>query len=37
LMHECKKTIDKNFRVLVTTLTKKNGWGFNWIFSWKWH
>jgi len=23
LMHECKKTIDKNFRVLVTTLTKK--------------
>ena len=22
-MHECKKTIDKNFRVLVTTLTKK--------------
>ena len=23
LMYECKKTIDKNFRVLVTTLTKK--------------
>ena len=23
LMHECKKTIDKNFRVLVTTLTKQ--------------
>ena len=23
LMHECKKTIDKNFRVLVTTLTKE--------------
>ncbi len=23
LMHECKKTIDKNYRVLVTTLTKK--------------
>ena len=23
LMHECKKVIDKNFRVLVTTLTKK--------------
>ena len=23
VMHECKKTIDKNFRVLITTLTKK--------------
>ncbi len=23
LMHECKKTIEKNYRVLVTTLTKK--------------
>ena len=23
LMHECRKTIEKNFRVLVTTLTKK--------------
>ncbi len=23
LMHECKKVVDKNFRVLVTTLTKK--------------
>ena len=22
-MHECKETIDKNYRVLVTTLTKK--------------
>ena len=23
LMHECKKVIDNNYRVLVTTLTKK--------------
>ncbi len=23
LMHECKKTIEKNYRVLITTLTKR--------------